>query len=484
MTDQRNILQNLFLEENRYTNFGSVLMFFIVMGFRCHTTTIIEIESPITAYCGLNGTGKSTLLQLAAAAYKKPSEESHRYYIKDFIVSGTLDPTPFLPDASVLYGYWQENRTIKKVIITRSDPEKRWQGYKKQPSRYVYFAGMGLYLPKIEVRDFVVRNASKITVTNTEPLPERSKQCACKILGCSYESMDANTVNHAGRTGKVVTVMRSAKTYSEANMGCGEGRVQHIVRVLETIPEKSLVLLEEPETSLHPSAQHEFGKYLIDVCIKRRHQIFITTHSEYLLTALPSSSRIYVDRTASGLRLVKGITTAQAISLMSGGYDKALYILVEDKVADIVLTEILRKSDSTFLKTIKIHQIGDTKTIQSVMKALKETGLPVAAVRDGDKGENPQENMFKLPGNLPPEKELFNCAKVKEFLKSEFNIDVDDFLVSVRDDDHGEWFKRLSERIPIDEVALIQQTAKVYVGTLSENEVDALVKPLKAAIRI
>ena len=484
MNDQRSTLQSLFREENRYANFGAVLMSLIVMGFRCHVATIIEIESPITAFCGLNGTGKSTLLQLAAAAYRKASDGNHRYYIKDFIVSGTLDPAPFCPDASVLYSYWQENRTIKGVVITRSDPEKRWRGYKKQPPRTVYFAGMGLYLPKIEIRDFVVRNASKITITNTQPLPERSKQCACKILGYSYESMDANEVKHAGRTGEVVTVMRSGKAYSEANMGCGEGRVQHIIRVLETLPEKSLVLLEEPETSLHPSAQHEFGKYLIDVCINRRHQVFITTHSEYLLTALPSSSRIYLDRTPSGLRSIKGITTAQAISLMTGGHDKALHILVEDEVAEAILTELLRRGDSTFLKTVKIHQSGDTKTIQSVMKSLKDTGLPVAAVRDGDKEGNPSENIFKLPGNLPPEKELFSSSKVKELIREDYYINVDDFLATAQGDDHHNWFQRLSDLASINRIALIQLTSKVYVGGLSENEVDTLIEPLKAAIRI
>jgi predicted ATPase len=453
-----------------------------VTGFRCHVDTLIEIESPITAFCGLNGTGKSTLLQLAAAAYRKPPDGNHRYYIKDFIVSGTLDPAPFQPNAFVIYAYWLENRKLKPAVITRSDPQKRWQGYKRQPERTVYFAGMGLYLPKIEVRDFVVRNASKITVTNTQPLPARSSQCACQILGCKYESMDANEVKHAGKTGEVVTVARSGKKYSEANMGCAEGRVQHIIRVLETLPEKSLVLLEEPETSLHPSAQHEFGKYLIDVCISRRHQILITTHSEYLLAALPSSSRIYLDLTPSGLRIIKGITAAQATSLMTGGHDKALHILVEDAPAAAILTELLRRRDSTFLKSVRIHQTGDTRTIQSVMKALKDTGLPVAAVRDGDKEGNPSENIFKLPGTLPPEKELLSSREVKELINADYNIDIDDFLATVQGEDHHNWFERLSDLASINRIALIQLAAKVYVGGLSENELDTLIGPLKAAI--
>jgi hypothetical protein len=67
---------------------------------------------------------------------------------------------------------------------------------------------------------------------------------------------------------------------------------------------------------------------------------------------------------------------------MTGGHDKALHVLVEDSVASSVLAEIIRRSDAMFLKTIAIHPSGDTKTIHSIMIALKETGLPVAAVRD------------------------------------------------------------------------------------------------------
>lgn len=483
MNDQRNKLQEMFKESNRYANFGSILLYLNIKGFRCHNLTIIEIESPITAFCGLNGTGKSTILQLAAAAYKKADgDENRRFYIKDFIISGKLDPTPFTPDSSVEYGYWQENRTLKKVAINRRDPEKRWR-YGNQPSRHVFFAGMGLYLPKIEVRDFIIRNASNITITSCNDLPNQSKQWACKILNCNYETMKDIEVKHENQSGFIVTVSRNGNTYSEANMGCGEGRVQYIIRTLETLPDKSLVLLEEPETSLHPSAQHEFGKYLVDVCIRKKHQVLITTHSEFILSALPSLSKIYLDNTPkTGISIIKGISTSQAKSLMTEGHDKALHILVEDDIAEAVLIEILRKADSTFLKTIIIHQIGDVEKIHSIMTALKNTSLPIAAVRDGDKEGNPKENIFKLPGELPPEKELLMNDSVKKYIFHEFNINIEDFLVTVKDIDHHQWFDNLSKLITINKDALVQQTSKIYVTSLQESEIDIIKDLLKAAI--
>jgi predicted ATP-dependent endonuclease of OLD family len=112
MSNPRSILQTKFALEHCYANFGPVLMQMHVKGFRCHSNTLIEFASPITAFCGLNGTGKSTLLQLAAASYAAPASEWPRHYIRTFLDVGTLDPKPFTDDARVEYKFWQEDRSL------------------------------------------------------------------------------------------------------------------------------------------------------------------------------------------------------------------------------------------------------------------------------------------------------------------------------------------------------------------------------------
>ena len=332
MADPRNTLQQLFTKEARFDNFGEVLVSLHVQGFRCHTNTLIEMESPITAFSGLNGTGKSTLLQLSAVAYNKGLGNNGRYHISSFVVTGKLDPQPYTDAASVVYGYWQANRTPRKLTVTRRITLKRWSGYRSQPTRQVYFAGMGLYLPQIETRDYAVLNAKTLQILDCKPLAPDAKQWVERILGNHYDGMDRNTIKHPKQVRSVVTASRGAAHYSEANMGCGEGRVQHVIQQLEDLPERSLVLFEEPETSLHQSAQFELGRYLIDVCTRRRHQILLTTHSESLLAALHSASRVYLDRGPNEIRPIAGLSGSQAASLMGGGAVKALHVLVEDDV--------------------------------------------------------------------------------------------------------------------------------------------------------
>jgi len=483
VSNPQNKLQMMFDAPNRYSNFGDCLVSLHIRGFRCHSDTAIEVKSPITAFCGLNGTGKSTLLQLAACAYKHSSGGPGRYHVVSFIVTGTLDPAPYAPDATAEFGYWQADRSIRKLTITRSASARRWSGYSRQPNRSVYFAGMGLYLPRIEVWDFALRNAKTLQVLNTEPLSNDAKAWVEKILGGHYESMDRNTIKHPKRPPTVVTASRNGVRYSEANMGCGEGRVQHFIQQLESLPEKSLVLLEEPETSLHQSAQFELGRYLIDVSTRRKHQIFLTTHAESLLASLHSASRIYLDRSTGQIRPINGLASTQAASLMANAGTKALQILVEDQVARAVLREIIRRSDPAFLRTVEIHAAGDKNSIQNIMQKLSTTSLPLAAVRDGDTGAAPTQNLFKLPGSNPPEKEIFACPMVHQHLQLQYGLNVVDFMATVDPSEHHAWFGALANAVSIDEPSVTAECARIYARSLGENACDALVGQLKAAIK-
>lgn len=277
-------------------------------------------------------------------------------------------------------------------------------------------------------------------------------------------------------------VERTGRKYSEAHMGFGEGRSLYLIRILETLPNRSLVLIEEPETSLHPSAQYHFGQYLVDVAKEKRHQILLTTHSEYLLEALPSESRIYLHKTENGIKTISGLTSAQAKSLMTDGFHKALCILVEDTCAEAILTEIIRREDPLFLRSIGIYPRGSKETIAQAVRTLNDTGLTIAAVRDADKQASPNQNIFKLPGSKPPEKEIFENDSVKTYVQATYGTSIND-IQSRFTDDHHCWFKQLAENVSHDKSALVRELARIYVRSLPESETSNLVTLLKEASR-
>lgn len=57
-----------------------------------------------------------------------------------------------------------------------------------------------------------------------------------------------------------------------------------------------VIIVEEPESFLHPSAQAEFGRVLQDLAEEFRVQVLVTTHSPYLLNLKEPSSNILLRR--------------------------------------------------------------------------------------------------------------------------------------------------------------------------------------------
>ena len=59
---------------------------------------------------------------------------------------------------------------------------------------------------------------------------------------------------------------------------------------------KPIVIIEEPESFLHPQAQADFGRILQDMANELKLQIIITTHSPYFLSIKSPSDNILLER--------------------------------------------------------------------------------------------------------------------------------------------------------------------------------------------
>ena len=78
--------------------------------------------------------------------------------------------------------------------------------------------------------------------------------------------------------------------YSEAFAGSGEFAVVRLVVGVMSSPEGSLILLDEPEVSLHPGAQDRLMTFLARMVKLKKHQIIISTHSPAIVRCLPQDA--------------------------------------------------------------------------------------------------------------------------------------------------------------------------------------------------
>ncbi|QXN25830.1 ATP-binding protein [Shewanella putrefaciens] len=469
-------------ERNRYSNFGPCLRKVHIDGFRGIKSMDLEIDFPVTVISGLNGAGKSTIGQLAICAYKKPTTavDYKRLYIKDFFPISPADPKPISDEAKVIYCYETDDYK-KPQELTISRANSAWSGYKRQPERHCYYVGFTVYIPKVERRDLSVYGGATLQFTEKREIDIDVIHKMARIIGHKYDDVTFQGVSHKGKESEVGIASRLGYSYSENNMGFGEGRILYTIDKLETSPEQSLFILEEPETSLHESAQYEFAKYLLDVCYRRNHQIILSTHSSVIINALPSEARKLIIRDEKGVEIRNRISSNQIRSILSSGHVRELDICVEDIFAKVLLTEIIRIKKKELLKVVSIHDIGSKDAVREAVRVLQKTGRNAIAVRDADVGSASQDELYSFPGKEPPEKEVFYNTDVQSLLKSKYGLDVNWVLEKNDVTDHHKFAECLAREAETEE-SVIRTVAIEYYISVINNEFDELVNAIEKAI--
>jgi hypothetical protein len=311
------------------------------------------------------------------------------------------------------------------------------------------------------------------------PIPETVRQHVGRILGQPYDALHFQGITHGKRLGELGIASRFGAQYSENNMGFGEGRTLYLVDLLENSPEQSLFVIEEPETSLHENAQFELGKYLLDVCNRRHHQIILTTHSSPLLQCLPTESRLLLLRDASGVASFPMLSASRARSILSNGHHRELCVLVEDDFAKILLNEMIRRIDRTLLRCITIHEVGDKQAVRNAALFMRRINRQYVAVRDADVGADAANSIFSFPGTTPPEKEVFFNQEVQTLIATEFGISVSDVLLQRGVINHHDFTKILADEASTTPDYLRTFAIKGYLDAIGTSAYQALIAEIQ-----
>ncbi|MGI2132293.1 ATP-dependent nuclease [Shewanella baltica] len=174
-----------------------------------------------------------------------------------------------------------------------------------------------------------------------------------RILGKSYISAKIVTHDLYNNDGYSIIFTNSDERYTEAVAGSGEVSVVNcVVKVLRAAKD-SLVLLDEPEVSLHPGAQIELRNLLLDEIKKNGHQVILSTHSEHFVDGLPNNAiKLFQYSNVDGrYEVLNECSPQQAfIRLGSRSYGKKK-LYVEDELAQVLVEEAIKEIDPELLKT-------------------------------------------------------------------------------------------------------------------------------------
>lgn len=210
------------------------------------------------------------------------------------------------------------------------------------------------------------------------------------VLGRDY--VEARWIRHRlfkGDGGLSVVFKTKHGRYSEAFAGSGEVAVTSCVVQILSAAEGTLVLLDEPEVSLHPGAQERLLTFLAKMVRQRRLQVVFSTHSPHLVTALPSDAIKSFHQRDDGRFMVWPTTHPYAafkrLGAIGGG---EVRILVEDALAKAVVQQaLLTFPDQSQAAVFKVEYLsgGAEAILKYQVPVLMTTHAHTLVLLDGDK---------------------------------------------------------------------------------------------------
>jgi len=358
----------------------------------------ISFDFPVTALIGANGCGKSSVLQ---ALYGCPEGFSlGRYWF-----STKLDPInedsgsrPY-----VVYHYTSDSGEQREVVKTRIKWNKKEGASKNldywEPSRPIKKLGMQIlpggarhpaitkdvmvidfryqlsafdryfYLEEVEPyhakkrrsQQDVIRLRSEAILqvlsgatrpNKADPVHELSPEQCCtisQILGKRYRAGKILHHRFHGFWADTVVFESESSTnplrYTEANAGSGEVAVTLMVHKLTQAQPGALILLDEPEYSLHPGAQRELLRYLLAQCAEKQLQIVFTTHAPAMVEGLPTSAiKVFEQEPLTDKFVVRQDRSVEEAFLSIGQRTLARStVRVEDALAKELFEEVLKR---------------------------------------------------------------------------------------------------------------------------------------------
>ena len=453
-----------------------------VKGLRGFTGQSINFNFPVIAVVGENGTGKSTILKVAACAYKN-EKKVPSFFPSTFFVDTLWDK---VQNVTISFRIRQGD-TVTTQKITK--PAKRWNYPEKPIKRRVFIFDVSRTVP-IDATAGYAKIAKKA-----------SEEVSSSELSAEYRTKLSYVLNRDYRNARfakpdtkheIGLLRRDFGEISAFHQGAGEDTTLDLFSALQQIPPYSLLIIDEVEASLHPKAQRRLINFLLWFARQKRVQIILSTHSPYVLEELPREARVLLLPGSSGQNIVYGASPEFAMSYIDENVHPELHLFVEDKESETLARDIISShSEGTeLLSRVALQKVGPANVVQVLGNLGQSRRLPYKSlgILDGDMEESP--GCIKLPGlDEAPERMVFNGLKNKNWpeLQNRFGIGAGNlftyFEEAMLNPNHHEWTKEIGNHVNMSSNRVWEILSKEWCNTcLTIEDKDRIVAGIKEAL--
>lgn len=452
----------------------------------------LSFPTMITALCGENGVGKTTLLKTIFASLTpknadkigirlRPQNSAHPYG-SDCEISANLAKEGDKPAwekfsaAERIQQYFKDGGDDSLVLYIDAAATSQ---------RIIHSIGHDADFPSVldgldESDDPIIQREEPNESTKKRDLRELRRE----ITGRNYSSVKTIEVEEYGNF-SVFPYFRAVVgkiAYCSEEMGLGELCVNYLIWSLERCQDGSLVLLEEPESHLPPRAQERLMAYIAELSIAKRLTIIVSTHSQHTLENIANTHITFLGRFDDEFL----ITTKPSLSILYESLristTPLTLLIVEDHSAFAMTKGIIAKFDFSLLDRVDFtwkNGYSDIDAILSAVPRKEHSKITLVGIYDGDqekqkRPENINWPFLFLPGDEDPI--FYLVTSVRKDVRAYAKIlakNADELLLAVANlatTDIKDFFIKLRKSSGIDLQILYDAAADLWLAS-ADNEI-------------
>lgn len=453
--------------------------------FRALNGVEIEFGDYITIICGKNGTSKSSILGIAAQIFsfekdytkgtslkdfKQISGKGYKSQYKEHIRISEKFDVPGSLSANILLheGYTDQEASANLELMTRTDDENN----KVLPR------------PVIRKNSIATGNTSRnfthpvifLSLKRLYPIADRDykeidfeylKSHEQDFITLTNELLNRNATQATGTHGTITSAVAHGDNYNHESVSAGEDNAGQIIMALLSFKKlKSeypdykggLLLIDEADAGLFPTAQVNLLKILERECRKLSLQVIMTSHSPVMIEYAHAQSQhehskkfktVYLSNTFGSVQVMQDWSWAKISAdihtkTVSAGPMAILpkvNVYFEDKEAENFFEALMaRQPAKKFTTPMSEVTLGCTNYVNLIKNKVPEFTDKSVICLDSDAHPHINKKNYKtvvlLPGELPPDQlifqHLYNLSPEDSFWQNELQFTRDVFTNATR----------------------------------------------------
>lgn len=330
----------------------------------------LEYEIPnrpgVYVISGMNGCGKTSLLvAIHRITHRNAFKENYLQAAEGMDAYANSEVKYSVDGDCVTYRHrnsrWVPSPRTKSELLSRTGITQ---------SKFISTSGLRFFMPeksKIPEGRHVYHTVADTIINGMNTILGTNKFSNLKFIQLN---MRLGRRPMPYRSDKLYVIKNGATVYSEFAFSLGERLLLNVLDYIDTVPNNSVLLIDEIELALHPVAQTRLYDHLQQVSDEKRIMVFLTTHSASLIKHANKAS--YLSANNGIVTIIKDCTPAFILKDISADEEKNPdYILfVEDDMARNLLSAILYYSKVAKSKhrVCKIVQVGGHPQVMEMTK--------------------------------------------------------------------------------------------------------------------